>query len=204
MAENEQQGQQSGENNQNGQGEATFTQEQLDQAIETRLSRERETFEKNKAQMRTDLTAEIKKQLEAEQAESKTLEEMNETERANYERDQAIKAKEDLERKLNRSNTEKTVTEMLSEEGIPASKELLGMIVQDDVSAEDTKKTVNAFVKLFNDTVDNKVQEEVKTKLAGRTVFGTNGGGDGAQTIGAKFAEMANKRNTAPANDLWK
>ncbi|WP_069825325.1 capsid assembly scaffolding protein Gp46 family protein [Pediococcus pentosaceus] len=124
MAENEQQGQQSGENNQNGQGEATFTQEQLDQAIETRLSRERETFEKNKAQMRTDLTAEIKKQLEAKQAESKTLEEMNETERANYERDQAIKAKEDLERKLNRSNTEKTVTEMLSEEGIPASKEL--------------------------------------------------------------------------------
>jgi hypothetical protein len=74
--------------------------------------------------MRADLTAEIRKQLEAEQAESKTLEEMNETERANYERDQAIKAKEDLERKLNRSNTEKTVTEMLSEEGIPASKEL--------------------------------------------------------------------------------
>lgn len=33
MAENEQQGQQSGENNQNGQGETTFTQEQLDQAI---------------------------------------------------------------------------------------------------------------------------------------------------------------------------
>ncbi|MEE6681490.1 DUF4355 domain-containing protein [Pediococcus pentosaceus] len=124
MTENEQQGQQSGENNQNGQGETTFTQEQLDQAIETRLSRERETFEKNKAQMRADLTAEIRKQLEAEQAESKTLEEMNETERVNYERDQAIKAKEDLERKLNRSNTEKTVTEMLSEEGIPASKEL--------------------------------------------------------------------------------
>ncbi|MEC5141806.1 DUF4355 domain-containing protein [Pediococcus pentosaceus] len=124
MTENEQQGQQRGENNQNGQGETTFTQEQLDQAIETRLSRERETFEKNKAQMRADLTAEIRKQLEAEQAESKTLEEMNETERANYERDQAIKAKEDLERKLNRSNTEKTVTEMLSEEGIPASKEL--------------------------------------------------------------------------------
>lgn len=124
MTENEQQGQQSGENNQNGQGETTFTQEQLDQAIETRLSRERETFEKNKAQMRADLTAEIRKQLEAEQAESKTLEEMNETERANYERDQAIKAKEDLERKLNCSNTEKTVTEMLSEEGIPASKEL--------------------------------------------------------------------------------
>jgi hypothetical protein len=124
MTENEQQGQQSGENNQNGQGETTFTQEQLDQAIETRLSRERETFEKNKAQMRADLTAEIRKQLEAEQAESKTLEEMNETERANYERDQAIKAKGDLERKLNRSNTEKTVTEMLSEEGIPASKEL--------------------------------------------------------------------------------
>jgi hypothetical protein len=124
MTENEQQGQQSGENNQDGQGETTFTQEQLDQAIETRLSRERETFEKNKAQMRADLTAEIRKQLEAEQAESKTLEEMNETERANYERDQAIKAKGDLERKLNRSNTEKTVTEMLSEEGIPASKEL--------------------------------------------------------------------------------
>ncbi|MCT1178709.1 DUF4355 domain-containing protein [Pediococcus pentosaceus] len=54
--------------------------------------------------MRADLTAEIRKQL---QAESKSLEEMNETERANYERDQAIKAKEDLERKLNRSNTEK-------------------------------------------------------------------------------------------------
>ncbi|WP_444752309.1 capsid assembly scaffolding protein Gp46 family protein [Pediococcus pentosaceus] len=121
MAENEQQGQQSGENNQNGQGETTFTQEQLDQAIETRLSRERETFEKNKAQMRADLTAEIRKQL---QAESKSLEEMNETERANYERDQAIKAKEDLERKLNRSNTEKNVTEMLSEESIPSSKEL--------------------------------------------------------------------------------
>lgn len=33
MAENEQQGQQSGENNQNGQGKTTFTQEQLDQAI---------------------------------------------------------------------------------------------------------------------------------------------------------------------------
>ena len=43
--------------------------------------------------MRADLTAEIRKQL---QAESKSLEEMNETERANYERDQAIKAKEDL------------------------------------------------------------------------------------------------------------
>ena len=71
--------------------------------------------------MRADLTSEIRKQL---QAESKSLEEMNETERANYERDQAIKAKEDLERKLNRSNTEKNVTEMLSEESIPSSKEL--------------------------------------------------------------------------------
>ena len=34
MAENEQQGQQSVENNQNSQRETTFTQEQLDQAIE--------------------------------------------------------------------------------------------------------------------------------------------------------------------------
>ena len=74
--------------------------------------------------MRADLTAESRKQLQAEQAESKSLEEMNETERANYERDQAIKAKEDLERKFNRSNTEKNVTEMLSEESIPSSKEL--------------------------------------------------------------------------------
>lgn len=114
---------------------------------------------------------ESKKQKEMDEA--KKLAEMNATEKANYERDKAIKEAKEIKNKLSLYDMSRQARTMLSEKNINVSDDLLGMLVSAD--AEETKKRVDGFVNMFNTAVDTAVKEKLKGKAPG--------GGAGAKTM---------------------
>lgn len=201
MNGNEDENQQGTDQGQNGDdqsqtgGTQSFTQADVDQIVSDRLNKERES-------MRTQLTADITAKLQESQSQAKKLEDMNQTQRAEYERDQANKEKADLQRQLNRISTEKTVTSMLADNGITATDDLLQVLVRDDMEAEDVKSGVEAFTQLVTGMVDKQVEEKVKQKMAGKTpeLFGN---GDSGNSLGASFAKQANESEKPIKNDFW-
>lgn len=180
-------------------GGDSFTQDQVNQIVEERINRDRE-------KVRSDLRAELAQEYSDKQTQAKKLEEMNDTEKAQYERDQVQAEKDKLEKQLNRISTEKTVTAMLSEQGIVASDGLLNALVHDDMDAEAIKTTVKEFSELFNNSVNEKVQDEVKAKMAGKTPsrFGNGDSSASGDSVGADLAKKANESRTIEAaNDPW-
>lgn len=114
--------------------------------------------------------AEWKAAKDKEIEEAKKLAEMNASEKAEYERDQAVKAKEESDRKLALYEMTKEARKMLTEKGINAGDGLLQMLVSPD--AEKTKNAVDDFVEMFEKTMDAKVKEALK----GGTPPGGTGG----------------------------
>lgn len=127
--------------------EKTFTQAEVDDIVQKRLSKAEKSFEK-KIQERID--------------EAEKLRKMNAEEKAKYEAEKQADYIAELEAKINRSGLEKEASKMLSEAGIVATDEILEFVVKD--SAENTQETVNNFTALVNDLADKKVSEMLKGK----------------------------------------
>ncbi len=94
--------------------------------------------------------------------EAARLAQMNAQERAEYERDKLQKQVDELLKEKSMGEMQSTAREMLSAESINAPDEIIKLLVTDD--AEGTKKTVNAFVSLFKNSVKNAVADALKGK----------------------------------------
>lgn len=138
--------------------EKTFTQAEVDDIVQKRLSKAEKSFEK-KIQERID--------------EAEKLRKMNAEEKAKYEAEKQADYIAELEAKINRSGLEKEASKMLSEAGIVATDEILDFVVKD--SAENTQETVNNFTALVNDLADKKVSEMLKGKTPKKVEQSTTG-----------------------------
>lgn len=127
--------------------EKTFTQSQLDEIIQKEKAKAKRSAEK---------------EYQAKMDEAEKLRQMNETQKAEYERKKQADYIAELEAKINRSGLEREASKMLSEGGIPVDDKILGLVVKD--TAESTQEAVESFVALVNDLADKKVSEKLKGK----------------------------------------
>lgn len=95
-------------------------------------------------------------------SEAEKLARMDEKERALYENKKLKDKIAEYERLENMAGMTKTARKMLSEENVNIPDELLGNIVFD--TAEKTKESVQAFIKMYKDAVQNGVKEALKGK----------------------------------------
>ena len=123
----------------------TFTQSEVDELIKKRLAKQEKSFDK-RMQEKLD--------------EAEKLRAMNESQKAEYEKQRAYIA--ELEAKINRSGLEREASKMLSGGGIVVDDKILGLVVKD--TAEKTQEAVESFVALVNDLADKKVGEKLKGK----------------------------------------
>lgn len=94
-------------------------------------------------------------------SEAQKLAQMDEAEKAEYERKQ-------LEEELQKLRSEKTKSEMISvsrkmlqENNVSVSDDLISSIITDD--ADKTKENINAFIENFNAAVEKEVNERLKS-----------------------------------------
>lgn len=138
--------------------EKTFTQAEVDDIVQKRLSKAEKSFEK-KIQERIN--------------EAEKLRKMNAEQKAEYEAQKQAERIAELEAQINRNGLEKEASKMLSEAGIVASDEILDFVVKDN--AELTQETINNFTALVNDLADKKVSEMLKGKTPKKVEQSTAG-----------------------------
>lgn len=92
--------------------------------------------------------------------EAAKLAEMNAQQKAEYERDELQKKLDELTRKNALSEMSATARKMLAENDITIPDELLSVLVSAD--AEKTKESVEAFSKLFTESVKKAVADALK------------------------------------------
>lgn len=139
--------------------EKTFTQSEVDDLIKKRLAKQEKSFER-RMQEKID--------------EAKKLREMNESQKAEYERQKQAEYIAELEAKITRSGLEREASKMLSEGGIAVDDKILGLVVKD--TAESTQEAVESFVALVNELADKKVGEKLKGKTPKKMEDVSDGG----------------------------
>lgn len=107
--------------------------------------------------------AKWKKDQEAKITEAEKLAKMNAEEKADYERAKLENELKELRKKDTLNSMTKIARSMLSEKGIQADDDLVGVLITTD--ADKTKEAVESFSKLFESTVEKAVND----KLKGRT-----------------------------------
>ena len=113
--------------------------------------------------------AKWQKDQEAKITEAEKLAKMNAEEKADYERAKLEDELKELRKKDTLNSMTKIARSMLSEKGIQADDDLVGILITTD--ADKTKEAVESFSKLFESTVEKAVND----KLKGRTPKVTNG-----------------------------
>ena len=113
--------------------------------------------------------AKWQKDQEAKITEAEKLAKMNAEEKADYERAKLEDELKELRKKDTLNSMTKIARSMLSEKGIQADDDLVGVLITTD--ADKTKEAVESFSKLFESTVEKAVND----KLKGRTPKVTNG-----------------------------
>lgn len=103
-------------------------------------------------------------------SEAEKLAQMTSEEKAEYRAKKAEQELADLKKQMALGDMAKTARKMLSEENISVPDEIIMNLVSDD--AEKTKSSVEAFAKVFKDTV----QAAVKETLKGNPPKANNGG----------------------------
>ncbi len=106
--------------------------------------------------------AEWKKELEKKTSEAEKLAKMNAEQKLEYERNQLQKELDELKAEKNANEMRKQARNMLKDEGINVSDELVSALVAED--AEGTKKVVESFAQAFNAAVEAAVKEKLKGK----------------------------------------
>ena len=92
--------------------------------------------------------------------EATKLAQMDAQKKAEYQRDQLQKELNELKRAQNINEMSKVARGILSEENINVPDELVGNLIHED--AEETKKAVDSFIKVFKKAISDAVAEELK------------------------------------------
>lgn len=121
--------------------EKTFTQAEVDEIVNKRLSREREKVQKAAS-------------------EAEKLAKMSAQEQAEYQRDEYQRELEELKAKLARADIKETARAMLAADNISIPDELVSAIITDN--AETTQQAIKGFAAAFKEAVKNEVANRLK------------------------------------------
>ena len=137
--------QNNGENASKSGDEKTFTQSEMNAAIEARIARERKSFEK---------------QLSEKLAERDKIAKMDAEEKAKYEREQAEKSLADREAAITRRELEAVAKVSLSEKGLP-----LELAVALDYSSEENcNKSIESINKAFTKALEKALNDKLRAE----------------------------------------
>ena len=112
--------------------------------------------------------AEWSSKKEKELDEAKKLAQMDERQKAEYERDVLKRELSELKKENTRAKMAKTARAMLSEKNIAIGDDLVSILITDE--AESTKANVDQFSSLFQDAVEKAVTERLKSKTQTKMV----------------------------------
>lgn len=112
--------------------------------------------------------AEWSSKKEKELDEAKKLAQMDERQKAEYERDVLKRELSELKKENPRAKMAKTARAMLSEKNIAIGDDLVSILITDE--AESTKANVDQFSFLFQDAVEKAVTERLKSKTRTKMV----------------------------------
>ena len=121
--------------------EKTFTQAEVDEIVNKRLSREREKAQKAAS-------------------EAEKLAKMSAQEQAEYQRDEYQKELEELKAKLARADIKETARAMLAADNISVSDNLISAIITDN--ADTTQQAIKGFAAAFKEAVKTEVANRLK------------------------------------------
>lgn len=139
----------------------TYTQEELNAAIEKAKA---EAKEENDKLFNEKWNKQYAKYKEAEQKkidEAKRLAEMSATEKAEHERDELKKELEALKAANTRSEMKKEARAILKEANCPVSEEILDVLVT-TTDAESTKKAIEAYATAFKTAKEDAVKDALR------------------------------------------
>ncbi|WP_261795492.1 DUF4355 domain-containing protein [Enterococcus gallinarum] len=133
----------------------------------------------------------------AEKDEAAKLAEMDDKEKADYEKQQLEAKLAEFERKEVLSKMSEQASEMLSEKGAKPTKEMLRLIVSED--AETTSSNVKTYLASV-EAEREAIKAEYEKRLGGKVPLDGNGA---TISRGAQLAKNANNQTKKPENDPW-
>lgn len=132
-----------------------------------------------------------------EKDEAAKLAEMDDKEKADYEKQQLEAKLAEFERKEVLSKMSEQASEMLSEKGATPTKEMLRLIVSED--AETTSSNVKTYLASV-EAEREAIKVEYEKRLGGKVPLDGNGA---TISRGAQLAKNANNQTKKPENDPW-
>ena len=132
-----------------------------------------------------------------EKDEAAKLAEMDDKEKADYEKQQLEAKLAEFERKEVLSKMSEQASEMLSEKGATPTKEMLRLIVSED--AETTSSNVKTYLASV-EAEREAIKAEYEKRLGGKVPLDGNGA---TISRGAQLAKNANNQTKKPENDPW-
>lgn len=132
-----------------------------------------------------------------EKDEAAKLAEMDDKEKADYEKQQLEAKLAEFERKEVLSKMSEQASEMLSEKGAKPTKEMLRLIVSED--AETTSSNVKTYLASV-EAEREAIKAEYEKRLGGKVPLDGNGA---TISRGAQLAKNANNQTKKPENDPW-
>lgn len=138
----------------------TYTQEELDAAIEKAKSEAKEENDKLFNEKWDKKYAKYKAEEKKKIDEAKRLAEMSAAERAEHERDEMKKELEALKAANTRAEMKSEARSILKEKNCPVSEEILEVLVTTD--AEATKKAIESYAAAFNNAKEDAVKDALK------------------------------------------
>lgn len=133
-----------------------------------------------------------------EKAEAEKLAEMNEKDKADYERQKLEEKIAEYERKDNLAKMSEKASEMLSDKGAVPTKEILSLIVMED--AESTSNNVKTYLAAIEQERES-IKADFEKRLGGKVPL--DGTGSTSLSRGAQMAKEANNQAKQPENDPW-
>ena len=132
-----------------------------------------------------------------EKDEAAKLAEMDDKEKADYEKQQLEAKLAEFERKEVLSKMSEQASEMLSEKGAKPTREMLQLIVSED--AETTSNNVKTYLASV-EAEREAIKAEYEKRLGGKIPLDGNGA---TISRGAQLAKNANNQTKKPENDPW-
>lgn len=138
------------------------------------------------------------KDLEKEREEYDKLNKMNADEKLQYQLDQQAEKLAEYERKETLSKMSETASEMLTEKGVAASKEVLSLLVSED--AETTSSNVKAYLTVI-EAERELIKADFEKRLGTKILLGGNT--EAELSRGAQIAKLQNERQKSTTIDEW-
>lgn len=184
----------------NGQDTPAETNDQENVEVNKEQEQQAEkTFTRSElAKMMAAEKAKLKEEFEAEKAESEKLAKMNEQEKLQHQLEQQAEKLAEYERKETLSKMSETASEMLTEKGVTASKEVLSLLVSED--AETTSSNVKAYLTVI-EAERELIRADFEKRLGTKIPLGGNS--EIGLSRGAQLAKEQNEQNKKPTESPW-